>query len=188
METNPSTTQNIGNILSGAGTWIILGVVVVIIIIFLIYSSIKNKMKKNKMKKDKIEFENRASYFKKIYLAKLKVLIDKNNQLIQEFEPSIGEYKMGQIVDVAHKFLNTFASDKNFKEYIVNADSQNDLLSLYIQLRDTRSNLWNKKIENVLQRINQLIETNFIDNTSNEYQEALTEINLFYTMELQKNE
>ncbi|KKB26774.1 hypothetical protein MM26B8_04180 [Mycoplasmopsis meleagridis] len=181
MTTN---TAEATNPLAGAGTWIILGIVVFLVIVFVVYSAIKDRIKKNKAKKEKIEFENRANYFQKIYIAKLHYLIEKNNEYLQNFEPSIGEYTMGQIVETAHKFLITFENDKNFKEYIVAADSQSNVLNSFLALRDTRSNLWDKKINETLNLIKKIYNKTNLQISSSEYLDAKKEIDAFYEREL----
>ncbi|WP_416738239.1 MHJ_0274 family protein [Mycoplasmopsis meleagridis] len=162
----------------------ILGIVVFLVIVFVVYSAIKDRIKKNKAKKEKIEFENRANYFQKIYIAKLHYLIEKNNEYLQNFKPSIGKYTMGQIVETAHKFLITFENDKNFKEYIVAADSQSNVLNSFLALRDTRSNLWDKKINETLNLIKKNYNKTNLQISSSEYLDAKKEIDAFYEREL----
>ncbi|WP_051617767.1 MHJ_0274 family protein [Mycoplasmopsis iners] len=180
--TGSTQTQSSG--VAGYGTWIILGVVVALIVIFVIYSAVKDRVKKNRIKKNKLIFENKAQYHKKIFVAKLHYLIKENAEKLNDFEPSIGKYTMGEITKTAHLYLESIQNDKDFKEYIVGADSLNELLDCFINLRDTRSNLWDKKLVDTINKISTMFaEYEDVENDE-EIISAKNEAAEFYAKEL----
>ncbi|WP_029513844.1 MHJ_0274 family protein [Mycoplasmopsis primatum] len=146
--------------------WIILGALVAIILSMFTYSAIKSKItKKRKAKKD-AEFKSKTAEQVKLTIVKLNSLIDINNEYLQKFEPSIGSFKMNDIVQVANNYLNNMQNDLDFREYIVNSDTAYDFLKYFVRLSHTRCNNWAKQcsdIKEYLEKEIKVMDTEFVE-------------------------
>ncbi|VEU77890.1 MHJ_0274 family protein [Mycoplasmopsis columbinasalis] len=168
--------------------WIIFIVIISLFAIFFVYSVFKDRKQRNQRKKDKIIFANQAREYRRKHIFNLHFLIEMNQQYLDNFQPSIGEYKMHDVIDTARAYLLDFENNKEFKEYIVASDDENELLEAYVNLRDTRSNAWTKKIPQVLD----YIQRNFNDYQQIDYQDELRvakeEVATFYQNHITKNQ
>ncbi|EGV00432.1 MHJ_0274 family protein [Mycoplasmopsis columbina] len=169
-----------------------MGMIVIVIVIvvllggFFLYSTIKDRRLRNIKKKEKILFTNLSMENKRKFVFKLKELIDLNEQYLIDFKPSIGDYKMSQITDAARKYLMSFQEDKDFKEYIVAADDQNDLLEAFVLLRDSRSNSWTKKLDKVINYLDKLYQEYDKEMYKEELDQIKNELKEFYVKEFSK--
>ncbi|MBU4691906.1 hypothetical protein KQ872_02940 [Mycoplasma sp. ES3225-GEN-MYC] len=130
--------------MNGYLIWWIFGVVILLLIVFFVYSAVKDARAKKKRKRKEIEFKNDAARIKTETVLKLDLLLKKNQDLLDNFKPSIGDYKMSQIVNTARKYLLDLQQTPEFKEFIVNNTDCTDLFKNFVVLRDTRSSVWNK--------------------------------------------
>ncbi|MCE6115545.1 MHJ_0274 family protein [Mycoplasmopsis agalactiae] len=127
--------------------WIILGVLVGIILAMFIISSAKNKINKKRKEKQDAEFRKKAAEYANLIAIRLKCLMDVNEEYLQKFEPSIGAFKMRDIVSVANKYLKTIEDDLEFKEYIISSDANSEFLKDFITLTHTRCNNWTSQCD-----------------------------------------
>ncbi|WHL49290.1 hypothetical protein HYE36_05040 [Mycoplasmopsis bovis] len=56
-----------------------------------------------------------------------------NEEFLKKFEPSIGTFKMRDIVSVANRYLKTIEDDLDFREYIVSSDNNSEFLKNFIK-------------------------------------------------------
>ncbi|MBZ4195181.1 MHJ_0274 family protein [Mycoplasma tauri] len=168
--------------------WIILGTLILIILSMFIVSAVKSSInKKRKIKKDAAFSENCKKYTE-LSIIKLNALITVNKEYLEKFEPSIGSFKMSDLVNVAGKYLDEIQNDMNFREYIVNSDTTYEFLKHFVKLSHTRSNNWEKKCFDVIDYLNRemkSISEFVITENKNNY---LEEIRNFYKNKLVKNE
>ncbi|QBF34654.1 hypothetical protein EG856_01820 [Mycoplasmopsis phocirhinis] len=129
--------------------WIIFGVVIALLITFFIYSAVKDRLNKKKRKKRELMYKVNASSTKDLVVINLNLLYKKNQDLLKQFKPSVGEFKMSYIVDNARKYLLNLQTEADFKEYIVSNPDTKKLLQHYAKLRDTRSTTWNSLVESL---------------------------------------
>ncbi|WP_051586196.1 MHJ_0274 family protein [Mycoplasmopsis lipofaciens] len=167
-------------------TWIILGTLVLIFGIFFIFSAIKDRKIKNKKKKDEIRRHNNSLEQMRYLTFQILALWDKNQELLDNFEPSIGEYKMKEIVNAAHNYLSELEDDLKFKEYIVENVETQHFLSKFIALRETRSNLWNRRCLEIKEYFDKLNKQYDKALFQSEYDEIVSNINQFYKNEFEK--
>ncbi|MGV2393601.1 UNVERIFIED_CONTAM: hypothetical protein O8I53_12035 [Campylobacter lari] len=92
------------------------------------------------MKEEKIFLEKSAAQAKNLSI-ELDALRKVNATYLEKFVPSIGNFKMNDIVQCANKYLDQIQNDKNFKEYIIhNRDDDNKILKIFLSFYQTRSN------------------------------------------------
>ncbi|WP_029608793.1 MHJ_0274 family protein [Mycoplasma simbae] len=166
--------------------WIIFGAVIAILIAFFIYSAVKDSLNKKKRKQKEIQYRLKSQEVKQELIIKLHHLVAKNEKMLQEFEPSIGEYKMKEIVDSARAYLLAQQQESDFKEYVINNPDGQEIMLSYETLRDKRSTVWKneaqtlKFIEDEYLLIDQQNQKDLID-------KVVKNIEEFYKNELKKS-
>lgn len=128
--------------------WIILGVFLALLIGFFIYSFIKEKIQRKKIKEAAELLKNEGEVFHREIVIKVNQLIRLNQEQLDNFEVSIGKYKMSDITLSAHNILKNYAASDSFKTYITNEPKYKDFLINYVALKDNKSNLWANKQAN----------------------------------------
>ncbi|UUD35438.1 hypothetical protein NPA07_01005 [Mycoplasmopsis caviae] len=168
--------------------WIILGVLVAVLGSFFVWSAIKEKIKRKQRRKQELQFRKDLDEQVRLLVFALKILIDKNNDYLTNFQPSIGEYKMSNIVNTAHKFLEKYQEDPLFKECILsNADAKEEIFAFSI-LRDTRSNSWNKRASDKLEWVSERFNSYDLTLYEDDYKKMQERINEYYDAEFLKND
>ncbi|TQC54207.1 hypothetical protein E1I18_00320 [Mycoplasmopsis mucosicanis] len=167
-------------------TWIILIVVVALLVIFFVYSFIKERIKKKKRRIKQMEFMNKADEVKKMTIIELSLLLKKNEELLNNFVPSVGEYKMKEVVQSARQYLLDKHNQPDFKEYIINNVEQKELYKYFALLKDERCTLW-KSFTEVYKYIDEQIH--LIDEKLDEklFIEAQKNIEEFYADKMKRH-
>lgn len=168
--------------------WIILGLLIVLIILLFASSAIKQKVKQKKQAKEKkIHDANTIEQMHYIHVQLLQLMIV-NDKYLEKFEPSIGDFKMNDLVQTANKYLDNLQSDPNFREYIVNSDQTQLLLQYIVKLISTRSNNWAKQCTEVRKyledEISKIEDKAMIEEVSKKEDELISE---FFEKELYRN-
>ncbi|MGP1451233.1 MAG: MHJ_0274 family protein [Metamycoplasmataceae bacterium] len=140
-------TQNNGSsTLSGVTMWIIFGVLLAGMLAIFIFATIKDAINRKKLKKIRIKNEEDMKIFNAYALIYMNKLIGINQKYLDEFQPSIGQYKMNQIINGAKNSLNELIQTEGFKNLIKNGDlEQKQLIDQINSLNSMRSNNWEKK-------------------------------------------
>lgn len=172
----------------GYTMWIILGVLVVVIVGLFVFTAIKDKIKKNKKKKETAIFKQKTNDQLNILNIRLKTLIEINEKFLDEFKPSIGKFKMGDIVNVAINYLNNIEKDPEFREFIVDSDNTADFLRAFVKLSHTRCNNWAKQCEDVKKYFDEKVKKIDEDLVKEVSEKATQEITEFYEKGLYSNE
>ncbi|BAP00979.1 hypothetical protein MCAL160_0368 [Mycoplasmopsis californica HAZ160_1] len=159
--------------------WIIFGVVVVLLIGFIVFSAIKDRIAKKKRRMQEIAFKALAQERKEATVIMLQLLVAKNQEVLDSFEPSIGSFKMSQVVDTARDFLLQYQQEKEFKDYVSTYTGNKTLMKHYAILRDRRSTLW-KNEKNSLKFIEDEYFLIDQDNKKDLITEVKEEIEEFY--------
>ncbi|AEI90457.1 hypothetical protein FCM49_01395 [Mycoplasma bovis] len=168
--------------------WIILGVLVAIILFMFIFSSVKNKINKKRKEKRDAEFRKKSAEYANFLAIKISCLMNVNEEFLKKFEPSIGTFKMRDIVSVANRYLKTIEDDLDFREYIVSSDNNSEFLKNFIKLTHTRCNNWSNQcaeFKNELEKKIAKMDAEFVAEKSS--QETL-KIREFYEKGLIVNE
>ncbi|WP_406617392.1 MHJ_0274 family protein [Mycoplasmopsis adleri] len=133
----------------GVTMWIILGVLIVIILGLFVFTAIKDKVKKKKKKKQDAIFKQKTAEQMQIMNIRLKVLMEITEEYLAKFKPSIGDFKMKDIVKVANTYLSNIENDTDFKEFIINSEDSRDFLRAFVKLTHVRCNNWSKQCADV---------------------------------------
>ncbi|MGZ9755581.1 MHJ_0274 family protein [Mycoplasma sp. 246B] len=130
---------------SGIIIWVIFGVVILALIGYFVYQSIKTKVENKRTKAAAAEYERNSKLYWYETTVKLNKLIDLNHQTHENFVVSIGEYKMSHINMATKSLLNDILDEYEFKNFIIqNPKFQKEVQEIQM-LRDLNSNLWEKK-------------------------------------------
>ena len=137
--------------MGGSVMWIVLGSLIGVVIIFLIVTTIfdRKKNKKVKIEADILLMEKRDASWK--IAEKVNVVAAKNRKLLKEFVPSIGQYKMSEVKDIARKSLQDFLHTKDFK-ISKTLEENEEMIEKYKFLLKTPSTQWDKKHSDILKQ------------------------------------
>ncbi|MGL4343337.1 MAG: MHJ_0274 family protein [Metamycoplasmataceae bacterium] len=141
--------------------WVIFGILIVGLIVFMLFSFIKDKKKNKEIFRKKIELKKATEKTSKELAVKIKIIIEKNNQEVQNFIPSIGNIKMKDINFLTRKMLKEIKESKMFKLIYLKEQSNKVFVDSLDVLIETKSNLWEKKCQN---------EINYFFNLEKEFQ------------------
>lgn len=124
--------------------WIVLGALILVVIGFLIFSSIwdRKKAKKAKIHEAKIK-KNAHLNISKVAIWITTVVQEVDNQL-KLFVPSIGKHKMSDINNIAKKEIIKIKESKEFKTIIVDKELYKTFLENINNLIKCKANLWKK--------------------------------------------
>lgn len=125
--------------------WIIFGALIAILILFFAYSAIKDRRNKKKLKQEKLLFEAEAvEYYDEILITMIEI-IENNQKFLDEFEVSIGKYKMGQITDATRNIIGDILNSSKFKGFFIEDEKYIEFVKNVVFLKDLKSNNWQKK-------------------------------------------
>ncbi|VEU68920.1 Uncharacterised protein [Mycoplasmopsis canis] len=128
--------------------WIILGVLISLLVIYFIYSWIKDKINKKKTRQAAIQLEKNAAIYWYETTLKINELIRLNRIQHENFVVSIGEFKMSEINNAASDTINDLMNEYEFKNYLLSNEKYSTYVSNIKVLKDLNLNLWDKKLSN----------------------------------------
>ena len=154
--------------------WIIIGILVGVVTLFLIVMSIKDRKKEKLRKIELIELEKKQKQARGNVIVFLDELIIQNNKMLDNFQPSIGKIKMKNIKNISRTNLLKYKKTEEYK--LASAIKTNEKIIKYFKLfLDEYSNNWNKKLKKEINYIQK--EVVFLDK---EFQKV-------YRKEIKKN-
>lgn len=133
---------------------IIIAVVMVVLLIGVFGFQViaeRKKRKKIKQEKAKLDAIRKETIFSSSF--KVNAIIEHNNLLLNNFVVSIGEYKMSEINNKIKNLLIDITQEPNFINSFVKFNDEKIDSSFDENIRkliETKSNLWNKKINDVI--------------------------------------
>ena len=107
---------------------------------FLIIMSIRDR---KKMKKEKIisdEIEKIRSVSRENVIVYLKFVFEENEKMLNNFIPSVGKLKMGDIRNMAKLSLKNFKKTDEYK-YAKDSDKNTELISIFNAFLNKNSNV-----------------------------------------------
>lgn len=136
-------------------TIVIFSVLVVVLFSFFLGQFIWGFFKKKKLKKEQAIFVKEADQASKIIIFLVAEIIDQNQKKLENFQVSIGKYKMNEINNKAKQDIKKILSSENYKKYFKSEENlseskeKNDFYfdSYLLKLYNTKSNLWNKRCD-----------------------------------------
>ncbi|WP_426461621.1 MHJ_0274 family protein [Mycoplasma hafezii] len=175
--------------------WIVLGVLVLIIVVFFVYSWIKEKVDKKKIAQATQELKKETAIYWYELSTKLLALMDLNTEEQKNFKPSIGEHKMSELNLAAKRTLEKEIKSDRFQSCFRDTEQHIAFVKTVFELKDTNSNLWDKKlpldreyfascIENAKKEVEEFQKTDYFDLKPTE--DLANEIKGVYYEELQK--
>lgn len=129
--------------MGGTTLWIILGVLVGIVALFLIVASIKDRKKVKHIKQLKADATKKADESKGEVAIYINLLSNENAKLLKRFVPSVGKLKMKDIRDKAKDALNKLKHTDEYR-YAIESDQKDDIQKHINELVHTNSNTWDK--------------------------------------------
>ncbi|TNK95291.1 hypothetical protein C4M98_03485, partial [Mycoplasmopsis pullorum] len=118
-ESTTSSSNSFGNFLSQYAMYLILGFVVVVLVVFFIVVTIKDKINKRKLLKEKEEFNKEVERQYEKLILKLNALIQVNEEHMNNFQVSIGEHTMSELTVSAKTILEDIVRDPDFQLYLL---------------------------------------------------------------------
>ncbi|NQZ66289.1 MAG: hypothetical protein HRT99_03690 [Mycoplasmatales bacterium] len=132
--------------------WIIIGSLVGVVAIFLIVMSIRDKKKiketkiaNEKLEKSRVESKDNVKIF-------LNQVILKNQKLLDDFVPSVGKYKMGDIRAGSKAVFENFRKTEEYN-LAKSGEKNQDLMNIFENFSSTNSNVWPKKLKKEIEKI-----------------------------------
>lgn len=179
-----SFTNNSGTIIMFA----LLGVVVLALLGFIIYSYIRDKIKVKKTKAEIQQFAIESKQYANEITVEINEIIELNKKQLQNFQVSVGKVKMSDINYVASYLINDLLERDRFKRFIIaNKEQHSDFLKHLNNLKEIKPNSWDKKV---------LDSLNYFENKYQEYLKTLLDhdkvrrdqesIQQIYEFEIQK--
>lgn len=182
-----STTSNFG--LSGWVMWAILGVVVSGLVILFLYATIKDFINKKKLKKLKIQISENLKEYSRYVIIFVNYLLEINKNYLDDFKPSIGKFKMKQIVEGSKNCLKELLNSGKMKTIIKeNEGEYTELIENISTLLSIKSNLWDKKCVEIITYFNNKVIEYDKDIYIIEYQETQEKIESIFANQLQAEE
>ncbi len=135
LSTNTSSNKN------SPIMWIVLGALILIVVGFLVFTSIVERRKNKKLKAEKAKIDKiKESAIEHVSIL-INLIADFNSKKLKTFIPSVGKLKMSDINNLAKKELTNIENSDDIK-YMKEHDI---FLKHFYNLLKEKSNNWNKK-------------------------------------------
>lgn len=161
---------------------IVLVLLVAFIVVFILFNFFSERKKKKKIIKEKERIKEEEVKFILKTSARVNAIIELNNQLLDEFQVSIGDFKMSQINNLAKNALDYIYIQEQFQDIFIRNPFEKDELFLasFVQLMNLKSNLWTKNHKELLSYFSSL-KTKYLSEEANKeeftkYQNSFLEI------------
>ncbi|VEU70690.1 MHJ_0274 family protein [Mycoplasmopsis glycophila] len=141
-----NTTSSASGLMSPIILYATLGVLVLIIVIFFLYSWIKEKRTKSQIRKATYELQKETAIYLFELSHKMLALLDENTKAQDEFIPSVGKYKMPQLNQAAKEIIEEEIKSPRFQACFKETEKHNSYVQTIFEIKDTNSNLWDKHL------------------------------------------
>lgn len=129
--------------MNGMIMWIVLGVLIGLVVLFLVVTSVLDRKKTKKINAAKAILKAEADSAEGKILIFANKIFEKNQKLLDEFIPSIGKIKMIDVRNKAKDALKILKSSKNFKILIQNEGDEKTINAIN-SLNGKNANTWAK--------------------------------------------
>ncbi|MDJ1646739.1 MHJ_0274 family protein [Mycoplasma phocimorsus] len=126
---------------------IIVSIAILGLIGFVAYQFVTEKLRKKKILKEKAEFEKLCSDTYRKFINEIYELILSNDKLLQEFIVSIGDYKMGEITNIAKDTLKLIDRSEMYRNVFSKDEMYHDFVIHFMALYEEKSNMWEKRCD-----------------------------------------
>ena len=126
--------------------WIIMGVLVAVIVTFMVFMAIKDKLKIKKQKEEEKKLKVKQKSSIKNVLVYIEEIFLHNDKLLRDFEPSIGKLKMSDIKNQMKKILTKFNSSNIFLLAKELKENQK-IIDVFEKMKAASSTTWNRKLK-----------------------------------------
>lgn len=132
--------------------WIIFGLLLALLIGFLVFSFVKDKMKNKRLIQKRLELKRATIRTSKELAIKIYSLIQLNEEWVKEINPGQSIIKMKDVNFVSRSILKDIYESKAFKTiYIDSEDTDPNYAKNIKSLIDRKSNLWTKYCQNEIE-------------------------------------
>lgn len=139
--------------------WLVMGLLVGVMIIFLGFSFFRDKKKNKVIIYKKIELKNITDKTSKDISLRINTIVEVNNMKILNFVPSIGVLTMKEINSISKNMLKEIYKSNLFKKIYLADDYDPEFADSLKILIDTKSNHWNKRCEKEIKYFLELEES-----------------------------
>lgn len=140
--------------------YVLLGIVLFLIFTIFLYTVINSQVKKYKLKKQKTKDRINSDHLYLKIMVYLKFLLNENEKKIKNFVPSIGNLKMSDINQKSKFFLENLKNEiqEETKKISFINDELKKILIFSDNLYFTKSNLWNKNLQNEIKSFEEIYQ------------------------------
>lgn len=125
--------------------WIIFGLLLALLIGFLVFSFVKDKMKNKRLVQKRLELKRATIRTSKELAIKIYTLIELNDKWVNEVDPGKSALKMKDVNFVSRSILKDIYDSKAFKTIYIDSEDTDPKYAKNIKnLIERKSNLWNK--------------------------------------------
>ncbi|ATO30981.1 hypothetical protein CO229_02560 [Mycoplasmopsis bovirhinis] len=143
---NTNSTSSVFGTDSSIIIWVILGILILLLLAYILYSYIKEKINAKKTKEAAMQLDKNAAIYYHEVTVKINELIKLNTLEHSNFVVSVGKYKMSHLNYAAAQTISDILEEYEFKNYIVSSQKYETFIANLKVLRDLNSNLWDKKL------------------------------------------
>lgn len=169
---------------------VMISIAVALLVTFITWSIIRDKLQKKKIKKQREELDKIAKNAYIEAVIDINALIEYNQSLLDSFVVSIGDLKMSDITTKAGEYLKTLHKTDVFENIYKNNPDYADIYNSSLNLSKIRSNMWSKKAEKEIALLIDMKTKLEIDEKDLKIKSelALGKIKQYYRNESAKNE
>ncbi|MBG0730720.1 MHJ_0274 family protein [Mycoplasma sp. 'Moose RK'] len=125
---------------------VVVGILALLIIGFLGYGFISNRLKIKRLKKEKADLKQLANKTLAIFLARILIIIQKNDDLVSNFVVGSNKMKMSDINNLAKIHLQKIQQDPVITNILKSGYESEQLFFENLEfLAKSKSNLWKKR-------------------------------------------
>ncbi len=130
--------------------WIVLAALILVVIGFLVFSSIWDRKKQKKIKIHQAKIKKDAHLNISRVAIWITAVVQEVQTQLKLFVPSIGKHKMSDINNIAKKELIKIKESREFKTIIVDKELYKTFVENIDILIKNKANLWQKKQKKVI--------------------------------------
>ncbi len=162
--------------------WIILGSLIAVVAIFLIFTGLMDRKKTKKIRAKNRELELLRQDAGDLIAIWVNIVIESNNQLLKQFVPSVGHFKMKHLCASAKKSLILLTKQQPY-ELIKDSkgEKERNICQKFDELLNDNSNNWSKNHAQTVEFFRKIAEqANQVEKNHVFFQEATKNIKGVY--------
>ncbi|UUD36401.1 FeoB-associated Cys-rich membrane protein [Mycoplasmopsis citelli] len=166
--------------------WIIFGALIILIVGFIFYKIISEKITARKEKKLLIEFKAEAKAYTQSLTISVNRLIELNEEELNNFEVSVGKMKMKDINFIPAEYLKDLMNLDKFKRFVLPNPEFATFVKNLNNLKEIKANSWVSKCSKELSFFKEQANKVKQDISDEAYQKEINFLNQYYAFEKRK--